>query len=390
MDRRCFDPNRWSNQSLHKFLDTAVPPLLCCYGYTATAALLRLHCYDQARREQGLEAFHAQDDVFHGARILVNTAFGFEYPHDLASLLEMTGPLLPPRVARALSSPVPRHSPLPTPETPPASAPQAQPVAARATRFVIGGGGGKKQPARDAEQQQQQQQQRRASGPDQRRRRGDEDGGSGGSGDGDGGGDDDDDPLALPFLIRTWLAGTGALVAPGTAAFEAVAKQAASAKQRAESSAWSATEKDKDNAASVAIAAAIEGPSLPDDNGVIYVNLGRMPQLDKWQMVTVLQALSSPSEAMCWGGGGSEDRLGRYRVLWVLPREQREHLLSALLPMAPPPSFRLKVVGGLPHFGVREKARIDADTHSLPWNWSYEGYHPIGLLISVPVGSVRA
>lgn len=52
------------------------------------------------------------------------------------------------------------------------------------------------------------------------------------------------------------------------------------------------------------------------------------------------------------GDGGIDDRLGQYRVLWAMPREQKEELLSALLPMAPPPSFRLKVMDGLPHLGV--------------------------------------
>lgn len=267
----------------------------------------------QARRENGLEPFYAQDNVFHGARVLVNTAFGFEYPHGVAPLVEMTGPLLPPRVARALSAavvppPLPRSSPAPVLDS----------------EYLSDGGrggGGDRQ-------------QRPASGE--------------GSLDGGDVGEDEDDPLALPFLIRTWLGGTGALVAPGTAAFEAAAKQAVSAKQRAEAAAATTTASGKDEAAGTVG----EGPLLPDDNGVIYVNLGRMPQLDKWQLVTILQALSSPSEAMCWGGGGSEDRLGPYRILWVLPAEQREQLLSALLPMAPPPSFRLKVLGGLPHLGV--------------------------------------
>lgn len=263
----------------------------------------------QARREHGLQPFYAQDNVFHGARVLVNTAFGFEYPHGLAPLVEMTGPLLPPRVARALSAaavppPLPRSSVRLSSESQDANGVDSDST----------GSGGKQ--------------------------------GWGGGGDVD----EDDDPLALPFLIRTWLGGTGALVAPGTAAFEAAAKQTVSAKQRVEAAAaaTSTAVSGKEDAATYIG----EGPLLPDDNGVIYVNLGRMPQLDKWQLVTILQALSPPSEAMCWGGGGVEDRLGPYRVLWVLPAEQREQLLSALLPMAPPPSFRLKVLGGLPHLGV--------------------------------------
>eukprot|EP00752_Nemacystus_decipiens_P004684 g4272.t1 len=270
---------------------------------------------NKARREHGLEPFYAQDNVFHGARVLVNTAFGFEYPHRVAPLVEMTGPLLPPRVARALSA---AAVPPPLTRSPVGVLPEdrdANSIDSDAT-----GSGGRQS-------------------------------GEGREGSGD---FDEDDPLALPFLIRTWLGGTGALVAPGTAAFEAAAKQAVSAKQRAEAAAAAAVVSGKEEAGGD------EGPLLPDDNGVIYVNLGRMPQLDKWQLVTILQALSSPSEAMCWGGGGAEDRLGPYRVLWVLPPEQREQLLSALLPMAPPPSFRLKILGGLPHLGILAHPAVKA------------------------------
>ncbi len=272
----------------------------------------------QARRDHGLEPFYAQDNVFHGARVLVNTAFGFEYPHGLGPLVEMTGPLLPPRIARALSAtappPLPRSSLRVLPAGRVATGADSDPAAAD--------DGGS--------------QRHSASGEDRA----------------EAANDAFDDPLALPFLIRTWLGGTGALVAPGTAAFEAATKQAVTAKQRAEAAAAAGAAAAAATTASGTEEPAEEGPLLPDDNGVIYVNLGRMPQLDKWQLVTILQALSSPSEAMCWGGGGAEDRLGRYRVLWVLPAEQREQLLSALLPMAPPPSFRLKVLGGLPHLGV--------------------------------------
>ena len=227
----------------------------------------------------------------------------------------MTGPLLPPRVARALSA---AAVPPPLPPSPAARVIPASPGASGVDSDAVGNAD-------------------KVSG---------EAWGGGGGGGGDV--DEDGDPLALPFLIRTWLGGTGALVAPGTAAFEAAAKQAVSAKQRAEAAATAVSGKE-DAAAAASVG---EGPLPPDDNGVIYVNLGRMPQLDKWQLVTILQALSSPSEAMCWGGGGAEDRLGPYRILWVLPAEQREQLLSALLPMPPPPSFRLKVLGGLPHLGV--------------------------------------
>lgn len=299
--------------------------------------------YDKARREEGLEPFHAQDDVFHGARVLVNTAFGLEYPHRLAPLVEMTGPLLPPRVARALSTPSPR--------------------AENSTR------GGTTASATEKYSQQ---------GVDEKREKvsksaglysaqGVQEGGrrSHAALEGDVSSDadmDQADPLALPFLIRTWLGGTGSLIAPGTAAFEVAEKlqqqqqQQAAATTTATSAATAADEMGSSGRH------ALDVPSLPDDLGVIYVSLGRMPQLDKWQLVTVLQALSEPSEAICWGGSGTgsssggahggDDRLGKYRVLWVMSREQRELLLSTLSPLAPPPSFRLKVMGGVPHLGV--------------------------------------
>lgn len=208
----------------------------------------------------------------------MNTVFGFDYPHHLAPLVDMTGPLLPPRVAR------------------------------------------------------------RALGLKERENRGSE--------------AEADDPLALPFLVRTWLEGTGALIAPGTAAFEASVKQRQAAfLSRGEGNIGDGNNfgDDKKNNDSL------------EDNGVIYVNLGRMPQVDKRQLVSLLQALSpSPTDALaCWSGAGSgggvpleEDRLGRFRILWMMSLEQREQLLSLLLPGAPPPSFRIKVIGGLPHLGV--------------------------------------
>lgn len=310
-------PHSFKPDGLPRHVALSPPPPRTHSGTILEHPLRFCHLpFEQARREQGLKPFFAQDDVFHGARVLVNTAFGFEYPYGVNPLVEMTGPLLPPRVARALSA---------------------------KRELVAAVGSGNTTAAATV------------AAP----------------GDGDfsppsgGGGGEDDDPLALPFLVRTWLGGTGALVAPGTAAFEAAAKQTHRAGAAAAAAAAAAATPAKEEAAAPAAAAgsgsapaiasaiaAGEGPMLPDDNGVIYVNLGRMPQLDKWQLVTILQALSSPSEAMCWGGGGAEDRLGRYRILWVLPKDQREQLLSALLPMPPPPSFRLKVLGGLPHLGV--------------------------------------
>lgn len=268
-------------------------------------------------------------------------------------------------------------------------------------------------------------------------------------------GDDDyydDGPLALPFLVRTWLGGTGTLVAPGmdrqkkkqrnrhdhnhqgrgatTARFEttntedpdAVGSGGGGRGGRGRGGTFfgdtgttmtTTSTSTTTTRAKTAFESSsnVNNPSpsfssspfyLPQGQGVIYVSLGRMPQLDQWQLVTVLQALSNPSEALCWGGGGGgagggegsggagsgsggggraaaaaaaaasndnvgegggegehdddddSDRLGDFRVLWALPREQREKLLAALLPLAPPPSFRLKVMGRLPHFGVSQ------------------------------------
>ena len=74
-----------------------------------------------------------------------------------------------------------------------------------------------------------------------------------------------------------------------------------------------------------------------------------MPQLDAWQLAKVLQSLW-PSFDLRWEG--EEDRLGRYRILCVLPREQRELVLSELYPDSSgdsmEPALRLKLPGGLP------------------------------------------
>jgi UDP:flavonoid glycosyltransferase YjiC (YdhE family) len=51
------------------------------------------------RWELNLKPYTSQDDVFRGHKIMVNTAFGFDYPHPLPPLVEMTGPLLPSPVA---------------------------------------------------------------------------------------------------------------------------------------------------------------------------------------------------------------------------------------------------------------------------------------------------
>ncbi|EQC38445.1 hypothetical protein SDRG_04154 [Saprolegnia diclina VS20] len=50
---------------------------------------------NKARWELDLAPYRSQHDIFKGARILVNTAFGLEYARPLSPLIEMVGPLLP-------------------------------------------------------------------------------------------------------------------------------------------------------------------------------------------------------------------------------------------------------------------------------------------------------
>ncbi|CAM9173522.1 unnamed protein product, partial [Choristocarpus tenellus] len=139
---------------------------------------------NKARREIGLEPFHAQDDIFFGARILVNTAFGLEYRHSLGPLVEMTGPLLPPAIARELSASSRSLLGAPTLSHTPGDK-EGKVVEGKGDRGVVGNG-------EEGEWQ--------------------EEWGSG--------------ALALPFLISSWLRGSSGLVAPGTLAAEAASKAA--------------------------------------------------------------------------------------------------------------------------------------------------------------------
>lgn len=47
------------------------------------------------RRERHLPAISAPIDLLKGSRIMVNTAFGLEYPQPVSPLAEYTGPFLP-------------------------------------------------------------------------------------------------------------------------------------------------------------------------------------------------------------------------------------------------------------------------------------------------------
>ncbi|OQR98552.1 hypothetical protein ACHHYP_08364 [Achlya hypogyna] len=62
---------------------------------------------NKARWELNLPPFRSQHDIFKGARVLVNTAFGLEYARPLSPLVEMVGPLLPLESLAADASPLP-------------------------------------------------------------------------------------------------------------------------------------------------------------------------------------------------------------------------------------------------------------------------------------------
>ncbi|KAF0712807.1 Aste57867_4673 [Aphanomyces stellatus] len=50
---------------------------------------------NKARWELQLAPYRSQHDIFKGARILLNTAYGLEYPRPLSPLVHMVGPLIP-------------------------------------------------------------------------------------------------------------------------------------------------------------------------------------------------------------------------------------------------------------------------------------------------------
>ncbi|KAH9109125.1 hypothetical protein AeMF1_015744 [Aphanomyces euteiches] len=50
---------------------------------------------NKARWELQLTPFRSQHDLFKGARILVNTAYGLEYPRPLSPLVDLVGPMIP-------------------------------------------------------------------------------------------------------------------------------------------------------------------------------------------------------------------------------------------------------------------------------------------------------
>ena len=66
--------------------------------------------------------------------------------------------------------------------------------------------------------------------------------------------------------------------------------------------------------------------------GVVLVNVGRMAQMQDWQAAELVQGLTDP----------------RFRVLWLVPNDQRRSLLPEQLP----PTFRVKSMGSVPHLQI--------------------------------------
>lgn len=62
----------------------------------------------QRRRENDLPPLQAQEELLRGARVLVNTAFGLDYPRALPPLLQMTGPLMPSGLEDGRAPPLPQ------------------------------------------------------------------------------------------------------------------------------------------------------------------------------------------------------------------------------------------------------------------------------------------
>ncbi|CAM9333059.1 unnamed protein product, partial [Chrysoparadoxa australica] len=75
----------------------AVTPLLLSAALTGPFMQL-----NSMRRGKGLAPYHTQEEVLQGARVMVNTASGLDFPRALTPLLAMTGPLLPPSLQRDL------------------------------------------------------------------------------------------------------------------------------------------------------------------------------------------------------------------------------------------------------------------------------------------------
>jgi len=63
---------------------------------------------NKIRWELDLPPFRSQHDIFRGSRVILNTAFGLDYPRPVSPLITMVGPVLPPEVI-----PTQRPDPLP-------------------------------------------------------------------------------------------------------------------------------------------------------------------------------------------------------------------------------------------------------------------------------------
>ncbi|CAN0460718.1 unnamed protein product, partial [Phaeothamnion confervicola] len=85
-------------QLLQRCYNVVFPRLLSA---ALTPAFVQLN---RARGDAGLPLFEAQDAVFRGARVIVNTVAVLDWRPAVDPLVEMTGPLLPPAVARLVAS----------------------------------------------------------------------------------------------------------------------------------------------------------------------------------------------------------------------------------------------------------------------------------------------
>jgi len=74
---------------LDRCVNVLFPRLL---SVALTPAFMQLN---KGRTDFNLEPYMAQEDILRGVRILVNTAFGLEYPYKMSPLVEMTGPIMP-------------------------------------------------------------------------------------------------------------------------------------------------------------------------------------------------------------------------------------------------------------------------------------------------------
>jgi UDP:flavonoid glycosyltransferase YjiC (YdhE family) len=182
------------------------------------------------RWELNLKPFRSQHETFGGARILVNTAFGLEYPRPLSPLITLTGPILP--------------------------AASTMPLQYKPTNS-------------------------------------------------------NGEPLSpLPPLIAKWL------------------------QRWVRNMLYSCSLLSQFALGCTCTCPSGSGLSK-SQSGVVYVSFGSMPHIEAWQARALVQGLSRHPTGP------------QYLVLWTLPNDQRTALPTTL-----PASFRVKVLGGVPHLKV--------------------------------------